>query len=68
MESGFEIFWTDLALEELLATVEYLQIRFSDKETKFKSCHFSLTDKALKEEKYGKLIFPKSPPISAHFN
>ena len=47
MESGFEIFWTDLALEELQATVEYLQIRFSDKETKFKFCHFSVTDKAL---------------------
>ena len=68
MESGFEIFWTDLALEELLATVEYLQIRFSDKETKFKFCHFSVTDKALKQENYRKLIFPKSPPISAHFN
>ena len=68
MESGFEIFWTDLALEELLATVEYLQIRFSDKETKFKFCHFSVTDNALKQENYRKLIFPKSPPISAHFN
>lgn len=32
MESGYDIFWTDLALEELQATVEYLEIRFSDKE------------------------------------
>ncbi len=32
MESGYEIFWTDLALEELEATVEYLEIRFSEKE------------------------------------
>ncbi len=68
MESGFEIFLTDLALEELQATVEYLEIRFSDKETKFKFCHFSGTDKALKQESYRKLILRNSPPISAHFN
>ena len=32
MESGYDIFWTDLALEELEATIEYLEVRFSDKE------------------------------------
>ncbi|MFC0342699.1 type II toxin-antitoxin system RelE/ParE family toxin [Epilithonimonas hispanica] len=32
MEKGFEILWTDLALEELAQTVEYLEQEFSEKE------------------------------------
>ena len=32
MEKGFEILWTDLALEELSETVEYLKREFSQKE------------------------------------
>ena len=32
MEKGFEILWTDLALEELSETVEYLEREFSQKE------------------------------------
>ena len=32
MEDGYDIFWTDLALEELKATFEYLEDRFSQKE------------------------------------
>ena len=31
-EKGFEILWTDLALEELSETVEYLKREFSQKE------------------------------------
>jgi hypothetical protein len=31
MEKGFEILWTDLALEELSETVEYLKREFSQK-------------------------------------
>ena len=33
MEKGFEILWTDLALEELSETVGYLKREFSQKET-----------------------------------
>jgi plasmid stabilization system protein ParE len=33
MEDGYKIFWTELALEELKATFEYLEDRFSEKET-----------------------------------
>lgn len=32
MEKDFEILWTDLALEELAQTVEYLEQEFTDKE------------------------------------
>jgi len=32
MEKGFEILWTDLALEELAETVGYLEREFSQKE------------------------------------
>ena len=32
MEKGFEILWTDLALEELSETVGYLERKFSQKE------------------------------------
>ena len=32
MEKGFEILWTDLALEELSETVGYLEREFSQKE------------------------------------
>jgi len=32
MEKGFEILWTDLALEELSETVRYLEREFSQKE------------------------------------
>jgi len=32
MEKGFEILWTDLALEELSESVEYLEKKFSQKE------------------------------------
>ncbi|WP_312767601.1 type II toxin-antitoxin system RelE/ParE family toxin [Epilithonimonas sp.] len=32
MEKGFEILWTDLALEELAQTVEYLEQEFTEKE------------------------------------
>ncbi len=32
MKSGYEIFWTNLALEELKETIEYLKIKFSNKE------------------------------------
>jgi plasmid stabilization system protein ParE len=32
MVNGYEIFWTDLALEELRATFEYLEDQFSEKE------------------------------------
>ncbi|TDX86691.1 hypothetical protein B0I22_0837 [Epilithonimonas xixisoli] len=31
MEKGFEILWTDLALEELAETVGYLEREFSQK-------------------------------------
>ena len=33
MEKGFEILWTDFALEELSETVGYLKREFSQKET-----------------------------------
>ena len=32
MESGYEILWTDLALEELSTTIKYLEEEFTDKE------------------------------------
>ena len=32
MENDFEIIWTDLALEELAETVEYLERKFTEKE------------------------------------
>lgn len=32
MENVYEILWTDLALEELTQTVEYLEMKFSQKE------------------------------------
>ena len=32
MENDFEIIWTDLALEELAETVEYLKRKFTEKE------------------------------------
>lgn len=32
MQSGFEILWTDFALEELAQTIEYLEERFTEKE------------------------------------
>ena len=32
MESGFDIFWTDLALEELDETIKYLEEEFTDRE------------------------------------
>lgn len=32
MKDGYEIFWTELALEELKATCEYLEDRFTQKE------------------------------------
>ena len=32
MESGYDIVWTDLALEELESTVKYLKEKFSEKE------------------------------------
>lgn len=32
MEKSFEILWTDLALEELAQTVEYLEREFSENE------------------------------------
>lgn len=34
MENGCKILWTDLALEELAQTVNYLQKEFTDKEIK----------------------------------
>ena len=32
MENDYEIIWTDLALEELQETVEYLEVKFTNKE------------------------------------
>jgi plasmid stabilization system protein ParE len=32
MKSGYKVFWTEHALNELEKTIEYLQINFSDKE------------------------------------
>lgn len=32
MENEYEIIWTDLALEELAETVEYLERKFTEKE------------------------------------
>lgn len=32
MKSGYDVFWTDNALEDLDATIEYLATNFSDKE------------------------------------
>ena len=34
MESGYEILWTDHALDELAVTYEYLKINFTEKELK----------------------------------
>ena len=36
MESDFEILWTDLALEELQNTVDYLERNFTEKRRTFK--------------------------------
>lgn len=33
MESGYKIFWTPNALEELEQTIDYLQNNFTDKES-----------------------------------
>ena len=38
MEKGFEILWTDLALEELSETVGYLKREFSQKEIPDRIC------------------------------
>jgi plasmid stabilization system protein ParE len=35
MESGYSILWTDNALEELEATIQYLSTRFTEKEIQF---------------------------------
>ena len=32
MKSGYKVFWTDHALEELGSTVQYLRLNFSEKE------------------------------------
>ena len=32
MKNGYEIFWTDFALEELSQTIGYLELNFTDKE------------------------------------
>ena len=34
MKSGYRVFWTDHALEELRNTVEYLELNFSEREIK----------------------------------
>jgi hypothetical protein len=34
MKSGYKIFWTDYAIDELEKTIEYLQLNFSEKELK----------------------------------
>jgi plasmid stabilization system protein ParE len=34
MKSGYKILWTDHALDELEKTIEYLEIKFSEKELK----------------------------------
>ncbi len=34
MKSGYKIYWTDNALEELAKTIRYLEDNFSDKEIK----------------------------------
>ncbi len=34
MKNGYEILWTDNALDELAKTIEYLEVKFTDREIK----------------------------------
>jgi len=57
MTSGYNILWTDYALEELEKTIEYLEINFTEKEIKKLA---KKTDSVLELISINPLIFPKS--------
>lgn len=43
MKSGYEIFWTDFALEELEKTIEHLKANWTEKELKNLALHLEET-------------------------
>ncbi|KIA89556.1 type II toxin-antitoxin system RelE/ParE family toxin [Kaistella jeonii] len=57
MKSGYNILWTEYALEELEKTIEYLEINFTEKEIKKLA---KKTETVLELISINPLIFPKS--------
>lgn len=57
MESGYKIFWTDHALNELAETYHYLETHFSDREMRKLSVEI---DKMLKLISLNPRLFPLS--------
>lgn len=57
MKSGYNILWTDYALEELEQTIRYLEINFTEKEIKKLA---KKLESVLELISINPLIFPKS--------
>ena len=57
MKSGYKIFWTDNAVDELEKTIEYLQLNFSEKELKRLAQKIETTTELISQNPK---LFPKS--------
>ena len=63
MKNGYKIFWTENALSELTATIEYLKDNFTDKAIKRLAQKIESTTKLISQNPG---IFPKSDRKNVH--
>ncbi|MEO6882989.1 MAG: type II toxin-antitoxin system RelE/ParE family toxin [Bacteroidia bacterium] len=63
MKSGYKIFWTNNALEELRKTIDYLQQNFSDKEVRKLAIRIESATELISQNPW---LFPKSEFKNTH--